>query len=591
MIKLEINGKNVDLSKQLIAITRQVINAENPSVRLLDITNRFALPKTQNNKQILNSAHILNSDNNYMDIVYNAKMIDQSPIFSGIGFINSYDKDTYNFQLVDASKELFDNLKNKINKLNFDDQDIVFSFTEYKNIKFDNEGLWIWPIVSMHEESTITKTPIPVQSNTDLQYIRPFFRLKYILDKLITNQNWTYTNDTNLLDNLCISSNHDSFFITSYQKTLTQDFSSPSNENINDLLNYKWNKGNILTDTTINQGGIKTKYRLRGNIITDSDVIIIIKGTETVTSKEIKQEFTINSNQSEINFISKEFYSNSNDIIIEFLIISQGNFKFDNVLLYTLIEENNFGDLSTNPLVNYGIKAYDNLPDISQIDILKLVSILTNSIWIPDSFNKVLNIKTLANLDKLNSIDWSDKFDQQSEFVENKLEKYGQTNELLYDNDDTIPSDLGKETFEIFNQSLEDVKEYITIPFAASNDIRLSIYNLATMNIYNDTERINELNPRILYYYNNSEPPSYTLARFSELDWRTLKENYYKNWFLSLYRTRKIEGLADLKKLDVLGFDFTKLVYIDYFKAYFFVLIMEDYVPGQKTKVELLKFL
>lgn len=591
MKKLEVNGKEVDLSNQIIALTRQVINPEEPTTRLIGISNKFQLPITQNNKEIFNFPFILNSNSLSLDKTYPAKYIDQTPIFDGVAFVRKYDVNTFDLQLADSSKDLFDNLKSGIKKLNFDDQDIIFNQTNYDVLKFPSSSrLWVWPIVSMHEDRTVDKSRF-APGNDGLKYSRPMFSLNYMLNKLVQNQNWTFGNDQDLTENVCFSSNHDKFYVTSYQKIISEALNLSGPENLTGLDAIDFNKGNILTSTTINIGATKTKFRLRGKVEAAGLTKIQIKGTESVTLKETVQEFLISSDQTEIDFTSKDFSSSANSITVQIIIDGTGNFEFKDLLLYTIIEEESFGDLSTNPLIDYKVKAYDNLLKVSQLDLFKLAAILTNSIYEPDSFTRNINIKSLNNLSKLNAFDWSDKYDQKSETIENVLTKYGQSNELVYDNDDTIDAAVGKDTFPVFNESFDDVKEYIKIPFGATNDIELSGFTVGDFDIYNDTERENKLNPRILYFYDNTEPADYTIGRFSELDWRSLKANYYQSWFDSLYRTRVIEGLADLNKLDVLGFDFTKLIYIEYFKSYFFCLSIENYVPGKATKIKLLKFL
>ncbi len=590
MQELEVNGQKIDRSGQFIAITRQVIDPDLPIFRKIDITNRFKLPFSDQNIKAFDFPFTINSDSISLDKIYPAKVIDQSPIFNGTGWVTSYNKDSFDFNIADISKELLDNLKEEVKKLSLDDQDILFNSTSYDALKlYSSSNLWIWPIVSMHEDRTEDKSRF-TSGDAGLKYSRPMFNMSYLINKLITSQGWGISFDTELIDNVCLSSNHDDFFITSYQKELSDVFDLTGTENLTGLDSPDFNKGNSTTSTTINIGGTKQKFRLRGDIEVANDVKIQIKSVESSTLKETTQEFYIKAGQSEIDFTSKDFSSSANSITVEILIIGSGSFKFLDTFLYTIISEKEFS-LSSNPLLDYKIKAYDNLLKVKQVDLLKLYSVLTNSVFIPDSFEKNIQIKTLKNLNKLNAVDWSEKFDQKSEVIYNKLDSLGKSNELIYDNDKTISPSLGKDTFSNTNNSLEDVKEYIKIPFAATNDIELNSFSIGDFDIYSDDERENELNPRLLFLYNNSSTPTYTLARFLELDWRLLKENYYKNWFDSLKTVRKIVGYADLNKLDVLGFDFTQLVYIECFNSYFFVQMIEDYVPGKKTKVTLLKFL
>jgi hypothetical protein len=161
----------------------------------------------------------------------------------------------------------------------------------------------------------------------------------------------------------------------------------------------------------------------------------------------------------------------------------------------------------------------------------------------------------------------------------------------LYDNDDTISPGVGRSFFEVENESLPNTQDLIQLDFGASNEVEVGGFTIGDFNVYSDTERVNEINDRILYIYDNDSPAVFSLARFFPLGWDQLKENNYKNWLESFRNIRGVEGLASLKKSDVLGFDFMKLVYIDYFKSSFFVLKIENYVKGRLTKIKLLKFL
>ena len=396
------------------------------------------------------------------------------------------------------------------------------------------------------------------------------------------------------MDSVCISSNHAYFYVTSYQKEISQVFTlTGSAQNVTDLDNPEFNKGNTLTSSTsINIGGTRAAFRFRGTVTAEAETVLQVKGVETVTLEETVQTFTIPAGESEIDFTSKEFGSDSNTVDIEITVDGTGDFEFNDTLLYTIIEENNFGDLSTNPLIDYKVKAYDNLLQVSQTDLVKLAAVCTNSVFVPDSFSRTLNIKTLNKLSKLNAVDWSDKYDEKSELVENRFDNLAQLNELTYDNDETVSGSLGKDSFQCNNKSLEDKTEFINIPYGATNDIELAGFTVGDFNAYDDTERINTLNPRILYFYNNDDAtPVYTLARFEELKWVNLNSSYYSNWFASLFRVRYVEGLFDLKKNDVFDFDHLKLVYVKHFKSYFFVPLIKNYVPGVKTVVEMLKFL
>lgn len=591
-MRLEIDGKEADLGNNIIAITRQSINLSNLSLRRIDITNRLQLPKSNQNQEIFESADRIETNGDGMDKIRTAKIIDQFFIFNGIGFLNEANS-VYNFQLSESSKELFENLSEKINRLSFDQYDFTFNNTSYNNLKLITDNVWVWPIIAMHEDKTEDKTRF-TSGDAGLTYSRPCFYFNKVLTDAFEAQGWTIELDTDIIDNLCFSSNAERFYVTSYQKTLDETLILSGEENIDDL-NINDFENNVTTaSTTINIGTTPTTFRLRGNIESDTDTIIKFISTSSPSGKQQTKEFNVKSDQSYIDLKTSTFKPSSSDtsVSIQVTIEGTGNFTFNDTLLYSIIEEQDLGDISSNSLIGYRVKAFDNMPDKEQVDLFRDAIKITNSIIEPDSFNKIIRLRSLKNLSKLNSYDWSEKFDADdgSFTITNRLTGYAKTNYLIYDNDDTVQSDLGEETFLINNESLPDIADVIKLEWGASEEVEIENQSktIASFEIYDDTERINDINDRLIYIENQT---TYTTGRFLQLDWRSLKVNYYQNWLDSFYRFRIIEGSADLNKLDVIGHDFLKLVYIDKFKSNFFVQIFDDFEPGKKTKVELFKFL
>ena len=79
-----------------------------------------------------------------------------------------------------------------------------------------------------------------------------------------------------------------------------------------------------------------------------------------------------------------------------------------------------------------------------------------------------------------------------------------------------------------------------------------------------------ELNPRVYEVYTPSGE-TFTVAKFENLNFENLIQTYWKNLFDSLNETRIISNYFNLNRSDVIGFDFKKSIYVDYFKSYFFV--------------------
>jgi len=587
-MRLEINGIDANVT-QPIAITRQVMDINNLTIRLVDVTNRFALPKTSTNQQIFESGDQIGTDGTKIDTLFNAKIIDQFFLFNGYGKVSEVGEQ-YKFQLIDLSKQLLDNMNAKLNQLDFESNDFTYGAAAYNSLKLLTTSPWVWSIYSQHENKTSTETPIPVGGASDLKYIRPSFRVNSLLDAAFSANNWTLTYDNDLIDQLIISSNHKNFYVTSYQKTLDATYNpSGSPVSVTGLDTNDFENVISTTSTVIDIGTIKTKFRLRGTIITNATIKVIFTGTSSVAGDVTTEELTIYSGTNEVDYTTGDFETSDAGHDIEITVDGTGSIEFDDTLLYTIIEEADLGNFSGNALVDYRVKAYDNLPDLTQKDIFKLCLVLTNSIIVPDTFNKTIDLKNV-NYSKLNSYDWSEKFVQDSEVIENELTEYGQTNYLEYDNDETLNPVTGRASFAVSHSALEDEKSFIKLSFGASNDIDISSNSIAHMNKYTDTVVVdNDLNIRLLYAFNDAGD-TYTMARFIDVDWQTLKTNHYSDFVNSISRPRYVEALFNLNKLDVLGFDFAKIVYIEPLKASFIVMGIDDFIPGKLTKVKMLKF-
>jgi len=593
-MRLEINGKEADLGNNVIAITRKAIDLSNLSLRNIDTTNRLKLPKTNTNQEIFESADRVETNGSGLDKLYTAKLIDQFFIFNGVGFLNEAN-DSYQFQLSESSKELFENLSQLINRLPWDQYDFTFNDTSYNALNsLSITNVWIWPIIAMHEEKTEDKTRF-TSGDAGLTYSRPCFSFERILIDAIEAQGWTIDIDTGILEKIAISSNAAVFYVTSYQKTLDTTLSLSGEENLSGLDTNDFEFNVTTASTTVTIGTTPTIFRLRGDIEAETDVTIKFISTSSPSGKQQTKEFFVSKEQTFIDLKTSTFKASGSDtsVNVQVTINGSGDFTFDSTFLYTIIEEQELGNISSNNLIGYRVKAYDNMPEKEQVDIFRDAIKITNSIIEPDSFNKVIKLRSLKNLSKLNSIDWSDKFDADNFSQTNRISGYAKLNNLIYDNDDTVQSDLGEETFTINNEALQDIVDVLQLEWGASEEFEIENANetIAGFEIYDDTERLNEINNRLVYMIDETEGASTLLGRFLQVDWRTLKANYYQNWLDSFYRLRIIEGVADLNQLDVIGHDFLTLVYIEHFKSNFFVQVMEDFTPGKMTKVELFKFL
>jgi hypothetical protein len=257
---------------------------------------------------------------------------------------------------------------------------------------------------------------------------------------------------------------------------------------------------------------------------------------------------------------------------------------FTNCLLYTILNDKE-EDLSTNPWINYRIKAYDNLPELTYLDLFRLICVTSNQLPQVSGLKKTFEFLSLATLNKMNSVDWSDKFVVNSETITSDFERLAQQNKLGYENDLTVNPELGSEYFYTDNEKLQAEGDYIVLKFGASVDVVIGSNEVAHVKVYNDTTRIPDQSLSIRLF-----SASGSLLSFAPVDWKALKSDYYENWFNSLYRVRILNVQVNISKLDFLSWTPNQLVYIDHFKTTFIVLELSNFVSGQLTNAKLLSY-
>lgn len=542
-MKLEINGLEADFEGDL-AITRQTFDSDNVGIKLIDISNKVVLPHSDKNKKIIGNFNRLESDS--LDVNFDAKIIDSYFLFNGAGFLSEAGN-TWRFQLADKSKVLFDDMKKKLNELDLESDDFVYGSSAYNELREKTESVWIWPIVQMHE-SVIA---------TDLQYLRPHFRMWNLLQNIFDSRGYSLDFDTDLIQGLGIQSNSKDFLFTSYQKTL-------NGLSIGDLSSN--DHSNLVTTTffTIDVGTNKTAFRLRGTAnsigeskITFNDDEIILSDGENVydeTTSELEGVVTIG---------------------------LTGNVNFVDTLLYTIIKESSFTDLAAFNPSGFLVKTYDNMINVSQIDLFKDALIYTNSIIVPDNLRAEINIKSLNRLNPQNKVDWSEKFIDKSDSVKSALGGLSQKNLLTYKNG------VGDFHFNTQIDHIKDEDDYIKLRYSGSPDKE----DYAVYNVY-ETEVVDEVTNnvradgselRIVFVdgYN---------GKFTPVNWTNIVQNYYSNYFESLRKPRQLTAKFNLKKLDVVGFDPLELVYLDQFNSNFIIESINNYIVGREVTVKLLKY-
>jgi hypothetical protein len=577
-MEITIDGQTAELGSSMPSITKRSVDINNPSARFVDSTNRFVMPDTVRNRTIFQSPHAVGSNNRSYEKLYNCVLNDVFQIFKGKGFLDSGSRDKFNFQLVDESKELFKALDTQLKNISWDDKDTILTTAAIDALDAaDPTTCWFWGKACYHSAAFIGNTD-QTTGDSRTKYSRPAFYVTGLLKRAVEQAGYDFTVPD--ID-LAISSNHKQFFFTSYQKTFNATFNPAGSLTVTGLNTYDFKHADVTATSTEVTMLHRTILRFRGHVTTNADIIFGVHAHDGPHTKEIVNEFLL-PRDGYIDFSTSEIYDTPAGMIAYLYFTGTGVVTFTDVLMYTNLSED-YEDLSANHWLGFKIKAHDNLPEFTYLDLYRLICVVSNSYH--SISGKVFGWDTFANLNKMNSVDWSDKFIIGSEQVNANFPGLFQKNWLKYSNDETVKFDLGWSYFESDRESLEAEGDYLVLNFGASKETNIDGDNIAYVPIYSDETRIadQEISPR-LFIIDGSR------LLFQPLSWDELIETYYENWFNSLYRIRAIQADFNLNKLDVLKWYPKQLVYIDYFKTTFIVLEISNFIAGIKTKVKLLAY-
>lgn len=580
-MELIIDGIRAELGNSIPALTRKSIDINNPAARHIDISNRFQLPDTAINRTIFDSPAGVGTNNRSFDKLYRVELNDATKLFSGYGFLTSSKKNTFDFQLVDRSKDIFNALNVKLNTVLWDDNDTILTQAAIDAQRtHDIDNCWIWGRMCCHRKPSIINTD-QTTGDARTKYSRPQFNVNALLKRVIEANGFTFTPPD---ENLAISSNHKQFFFTDYQKTFNQTFTVSGSQAITGFDTYDFKEASVTAVSGSVKGLSKHNYRIRGNFTASEGMYMVIYSIDSSGTKPIYNTVTF-PESGYLDYVTSEIYDGPTGMTTTFTIYGTGSVTFTDVLIYKIVDEKN-EDLSTNHFLDHYIKVYDNLPDdLTYMDLVRLICVLFNKYPVVNSYEKTFGFDTLANINKMNSVDWSEKFIIGSETISTNFRKLAQKNILRYENDITVQYNHGEDWFLTDNESLVNENDYIVVPFGSTIDVIVSTNTIAHAEIYDDTQRIvdREVNKRVYVI------SGYDLV-FESLHWHELLEYYYQNWFNSLYRVRAITAQFNLTKMDVLRWHPKQLVYIDYFKTTFIVLEISNFINRKPTTVKLLAY-
>lgn len=241
-----------------------------------------------------------------------------------------------------------------------------------------------------------------------------------------------------------------------------------------------------------------------------------------------------------------------------------------------------------------------NLPDIKVTDFLKCICILTSTFPSQRFIGDTLTFADIVSLweAKAQAVDWTKKLipseasnhPRQTDF---SVEDYCQHNIYKWKEDDTVYQQHNAD-MTIDNKTLEYTQDVCTLPFAATDENRIPIYeweskqsNFGRTTITTQVAtKYKACKDRIVNLTKND-------AGYAELAFNINLQDIFDNKLKKLRKTvanpHQITERFNLSDLEILNFDETKPVYLAQYGAYFAVLEVKTTSSGycEVTMIEL----
>jgi hypothetical protein len=278
------------------------------------------------------------------------------------------------------------------------------------------------------------------------------------------------------------------------------------------------------------------------------------------------------------------------------------------------------------PAIAFGdpVTPHINLPDITQSEFVKMICNMFG--LIPDASPRDHKIKFWNYSDLYKNIaiarDWSVYLSERDDSMGFKFGDYAQINNLRYKESDDVIKNNGMGKMIIEDETLEMEKDVVEMPVSTCDEVTILNTNFSVnvsrigFNKYNpDTgifDQNTEIDARIVYVTETREEYSPPYSKYFGLrltaatpvitSWITnpkkassieVSFSYLINYYASLSRLLTKVNLRSAKfnlpVYEVAGLKHDIPIYLSQYKAYFYVNKINNYVPGQLCKIDLIK--
>jgi hypothetical protein len=270
-----------------------------------------------------------------------------------------------------------------------------------------------------------------------------------------------------------------------------------------------------------------------------------------------------------------------------------------------------------------------HLPDMTQKEFVKMICNLFA--LVPDTDEKNRKI-TFWNYDELynNTLfarDWSNYLSERDDEVEFKFGDFAQSNYLKFKESDDVLVDNGKGTLQIDDETLDEEKEIVELSLSTCDEVIVLDHNFSVktsrigFNKWNAQDSVfdseKKIDARIIYidYCKELASPPYTKSlwlRSTTTPYAGLFTSpaieivtpkvaqslpvsfstqivYYASLSRLLTKPNLRRAKFNLPVYEVAGLKHNIPIYLNQYKAYFYVNKISNYVPGKLCTIELIR--
>lgn len=644
-LELYINGQLADLEPDTrIALTFQVNDIAELKDRQAHFSNKFKLPKTARNRQLLEHADNLNSATRlpYQKISCRLVQDGMELLPEGVLFIDEADEQ-YGVQVLSGTVNFFERIKGKsIRDLSLSQHTINWNQAMALNARTNTSGS-IYAVID-YGGMTNSNRHFPVNETA------PAFFIHTLWDKIFEEANVEYECalcNTSFFKNLIIpygvadteiQFERTTLSVATYSANEAVNFAggntlqtAANGEVVKRFVPLKINGG---TQDDLHSGVFFIQYHTGHGDKFDSGSLSYFKAPAD-GDYEIDFRVTIqNTPIDSIDFIvlsptSQSIHTNNVALSVPWgavnppytITMQQGQkllvflrYDFGQKYAKHLRHDTYFNFKLSVSEFTYNVSRWKpalHLPDIKQLDLIKSLAQMLGFIFQYDSYGNKMVIKQFKDVrDNISSsIDWSHKLDESREAAMTYELPYAQKNSLKYKDDELTAKGYGDSFFRVYDETLDPEKNLFELTFAATEmRTRLQGEYIPYIPALNDGKLTNEYEPRILVLRRRNTtvsvkfkddvlstnttsniPFCYFIGWSPHLRFDGLIYDHYSSLLQMLTDTKVLTAYFNLTPQDIQELDFFRPVYISKYSEYFYINKVVNYIKGKPTKVELIR--